>query len=88
MNFEDEHYVRIYTKDTKTWLRWGWEGQTVFMHLMRRLDKAGVLEDIEDPVPDVEPTPLTPGGSAYPFRGVVQPPFGVAHRGRSSSGPS
>lgn len=53
MNFEDEHYVRVYTKDTKTWLRWGWEGQTVFMHLMRRLDKAGVLDDIEDPVPDV-----------------------------------
>lgn len=53
MNFEDEHYVRVYTKDSKTWMRWGWEGQTVFMHLMRRLDKAGVLDDIEDPVPDV-----------------------------------
>jgi hypothetical protein len=53
VNFEDEHYVRVYTKDTKTWMRWGWEGQTVFMHLMRRLDKAGVLDDIEDPVPDV-----------------------------------
>jgi len=53
VNFEDEHYVRIYTKDSKTWLRWGWEGQTVFMHLMRRVDKAGVLDDIQDPIPDV-----------------------------------
>lgn len=53
MNFEDEHYVRIYTRDTKTWKRWGWEAQTVFMHVMRKLDKAGVLDDIDDPVPDV-----------------------------------
>lgn len=53
MNFEDEHYVRIYTRDTKTWKRWGWEGQTVFMHVMRKLDKAGVMDDIDDPVPDV-----------------------------------
>lgn len=53
MNFEDEHYVRIYTRDTKTWKRWGWEAQTVFMHVMRKLDKAGVLDDIDEPVPDV-----------------------------------
>lgn len=53
MDFEDEHYVRIYTKDTKTWLRWGWEGQTVFQFVMRKFDKAGILDDIDDPVEDV-----------------------------------
>lgn len=53
MNFEDEHYVRIYTRDTKTWKRWGWEARCVFMALWRKLDKAGVLEDVEDPVDDV-----------------------------------
>lgn len=53
MNFEDEHYVRIYTRDTKTWLKWGWEGQTVFMHIDRRFDKAGTLDGIDDPVDDV-----------------------------------
>lgn len=52
MNFEDEHYIRIYTRDTKTWLRWGWEGQTVFVLTMRRLDKAGIV-DVDDPVEDV-----------------------------------
>lgn len=52
MNFEDEHYVRIYTRDTKTWLRWGWEGQCVFMATMRKLDKAGIL-DVDDPIEDV-----------------------------------
>lgn len=53
LNFEDEHYVRVYTRDTKTWKRLGFEGQTVLMHVLRRLDKAGVLDDIEDPVIDV-----------------------------------
>lgn len=52
MNFEDEHYVRIYTRDTKSWLRWGWEGQAVFVAVMRKLDKAGVM-DIDDPIEDV-----------------------------------
>ncbi len=53
MNFEDEHYVRAYTRDTKTWLRWGWEGQCVFLLVLRKLDKAGVLDDIDDPVEDI-----------------------------------
>lgn len=53
MNFEDEPYVRIYQRDTKTWLRWRWEGQTVFVLTSRKLDRAGMLDDITDPVSDV-----------------------------------
>jgi hypothetical protein len=53
MNFEDEPYVRIYIRDTKTWLRLGWEGQSVFCLLWRKLDRAGVLDDVTDPVADV-----------------------------------
>lgn len=53
MNFEDEPYVRIYIRDTKTWLKLGFEGQTVLMHLMRKLDRAGVLDDVTDPAEDV-----------------------------------
>jgi hypothetical protein len=53
LNFEDEHYVRIYTRDSKTWLRWGWEGQAVFMFLTRKVDKAGVLDEIESPTEDI-----------------------------------
>lgn len=53
MQFEDEPYVRIYMRDTKTWLRWRWEGQTVFVLTSRKLDRAGVLDDITDPVADV-----------------------------------
>lgn len=53
MNFGDEHYVRIYTRDTKTWLKWGWEGQAVFLFVMRKLDKAGMLDDIDEPISDI-----------------------------------
>lgn len=53
MNFEDEPYVRIYQRDTKTWLRWRWEGQTVFALTSRKLDRAGMLDDVTDPVADV-----------------------------------
>lgn len=53
MNFEDEHYVRIYTRKTKTVKKWGWEGRVLFRELMTVVDKAGVLDDIEDPVEDV-----------------------------------
>jgi hypothetical protein len=52
VNFEDEHYVRIYTRDTKTWLRWGWEGQAVFALTARKLDALGRLS-VDDPVADV-----------------------------------
>lgn len=53
MNFEDEPYVRLYTRDTKTWLQLKWEGQAVFALLVRKLDRAGVLDDVTDPIADV-----------------------------------
>lgn len=53
MNFEDEPYFRLYTRDTKTWLKLGFEGQTLLMHLGRKLDRSGVLDGIDDPVADV-----------------------------------
>jgi hypothetical protein len=53
MNFEDEPYFRLYQRDTKTWLRWRWEGQVVFTLTSRKLDRAGVIDDVTDPVADV-----------------------------------
>jgi len=52
VNFEDEHYVRIYTRDTKTWLRWGWEGQAVFALTARKLDALGRVS-VDEPVADI-----------------------------------
>lgn len=51
--FEDESYVRVYTRDTANWLRLGFEGQAVFLLLLRKVDRAGVLDGIADPVGDV-----------------------------------
>lgn len=44
MHFGDERYVRLYTRDTLTWLSLGWEGQAALALLMRKVDRAGVLE--------------------------------------------
>lgn len=44
MNFADEEYVRLYTRDTPTWLMLGWQGQTLLCLALRKFDKAGVFE--------------------------------------------
>lgn len=50
MDFANEHYIRVYTRDTTTWQRLGWDGQCVLVQLLRKMDAAGVL-DIEDVEP-------------------------------------
>jgi len=44
VDWSNERYVRIYTRDSITWKRLGWKGQTVLMHVTRRLDRSGVLD--------------------------------------------
>jgi hypothetical protein len=48
LDWSNERYVRLYTRDTKTWLLLGWEGQCVFSLILRKVDRAGVLDDIRD----------------------------------------
>ncbi len=48
MNFEDEDYVRVYTKKTNTFRKLGWEGRCVLWHLFIEADKAGYIEFEED----------------------------------------
>jgi hypothetical protein len=50
MDFSNEPYVRVYTRNTTTWRRLEWQGQCVMMQLLRVVDRAGVL-DIEDMTP-------------------------------------
>jgi hypothetical protein len=50
LDFANETYVRLYTRDTTTWKRLLFNGQTVLMHVLRKLDFAGVL-DLEDMQP-------------------------------------
>jgi uncharacterized phage protein (TIGR02220 family) len=44
VNWSDEHYVRVYTRDTVDWMALRWEARAVLVLLMRKLDRAGVLD--------------------------------------------
>lgn len=44
LDYSNERYVRIYTRDTTTWKLLDWKGRTVMLHALRRADRAGVLD--------------------------------------------
>ncbi len=44
MDWSEERYVRVYTRDTADLLAFGFEGRAVWWELIRKLDRAGVLE--------------------------------------------
>ena len=44
MDWRNEAYVRVYTRDTTNWKRLGWDGQCVMMQLFRKVDRAGTLD--------------------------------------------
>jgi hypothetical protein len=48
VDWSNERYVRWYTRDTKTWLLLGWQAQCVLGLLIRKVDRAGVLDDVRD----------------------------------------
>lgn len=43
MDWENERYVRAYTRDTEDWLCLSWEAQALFLMLLRKVDRAGLL---------------------------------------------
>lgn len=44
MDWSNERYVRVYTRDTETWKLLTWEARALFVLLLRKVDRAGVLE--------------------------------------------
>lgn len=44
MHWEDERYVRIYTRDTPTWLMLPWQARATLPLILRKCDRAGVIE--------------------------------------------
>lgn len=44
MRYADESWIRLYIRDTMTWLSWTWEAQGLFCCLIRKLDRAGMME--------------------------------------------
>lgn len=43
MRWEDERYVKVYTRDTGDWLALSFEGQALFLMVLRKLDRIGEL---------------------------------------------
>jgi hypothetical protein len=43
VNWSDEHYVKLFTRDTVTWRSWPWQARALFPLLMRAVDGAGML---------------------------------------------
>ncbi len=44
MRWEDERYVRLYTRDTGDWLLLGWEARSLFALALRKADRAGIVQ--------------------------------------------
>ena len=44
MDWSDERYVRVYTRDTPTMKLLRWEGRMVLFELLRKVDRAGVMD--------------------------------------------
>lgn len=44
MRWEDERYVRLYTRDTITWKMLPWEGKALLALLFRKVDRAGLID--------------------------------------------
>jgi hypothetical protein len=45
LNYEDEEYVRFFTRDTVSWLALGWEGQSVLSLMLHgKFDRSGVFD--------------------------------------------
>jgi hypothetical protein len=44
MRFDDERYVRLYTKDTIGWKRLPWQSRALMPLLLRAADRAGLIE--------------------------------------------
>lgn len=44
MRWEDERYVRVYTRDTGEWMVLSWDARSVFLALLRKCDRAGILQ--------------------------------------------
>lgn len=44
MDWADEHYVKLFTRDTVTWRSWPWQARALLPLLMRKVDAAGFFD--------------------------------------------
>jgi hypothetical protein len=43
MDWANERYVRVYTRDTVDWSLLSWQARSLWLHLMRKFDRAGCI---------------------------------------------
>lgn len=46
MDWSNERYVRLYTRDTDTWISLSWQARALLALMLRKVDRAGVLETV------------------------------------------
>lgn len=43
MDWSEERYVRLYTRDTAEWMSWPWQARALFPLLIRKADRTGAI---------------------------------------------
>lgn len=70
MRWDDERYVRLFTRDTGNWIRMPWTSRAVFMEILRKVDRAGILDLGDEPIialADLIRFPIEIVNDALPF---------------------
>ena len=44
LDYANERFVLLYTRDTATWKLLDWEARAVLMFLLRKVDRSGVID--------------------------------------------
>lgn len=44
MDWANERWIRLYTRDTGDWLMWPWQTRALFLFILRKVDRAGMLQ--------------------------------------------
>jgi hypothetical protein len=44
MDWSDEHYVKLFTRDTVTWRSWPWQARALFPLMLRKVDNTGFFD--------------------------------------------
>lgn len=67
MNYDDEPFIKVHTRDTVRWKRLQWEGRCLLLLLQRKVDRAGCL-DLE-------------GNGEAGVAAIAEVPLDIAHKG-------
>lgn len=44
MDWANERYIKLYTRDTGDWLLWPWQTRGLFLFILRKVDRSGLLQ--------------------------------------------